>query len=549
MARIGIWIPCEGRHVARSVAKELRHSFEEVHVIRLRDRTGPSVGERLAALESALGESVCVGCGKSRTEHADDAVGSDCAFPTVAEHMEHLTREHAALVVRVSDLEGPRLAVEPIAHVPEWGGDMMPSAIEFAPVRPEPGSVAEDPDRLAKAAEPTDDELFAKAQAIWNVTGGLDKSLRAIARALYDLGRECGGREWEAMRTDRAALLARAEKAEWELAKWVQEACDVGEALAPYRVAPTAAFLSRAGDIRDLVGDWQKRGEGIAARKADLATFAARMEKQAAEIAALRDRRAEDMRRGFTIAVSSIGIYGTLHMAEQAIDAAIAELPKAAAVPDGETRDQPNKATSDMITAEIDAEIDNLYAERAKARAASVPWDNARLRSLQEEVARRVLSRNDGETRDPLTDPREGDWFVDGDDGCVTEITGSDDSGISLRRLCPFGSVTTVRGAYRVRWFDLCAEHRTRPMTPAEVEAFKRDGTRPSAPTPIVHVPVESAGANGARLSEAEMAAELYENGWYRSSAGWARRGSESDGYTYSTNHAHAAMRAAKGAK
>ena len=87
-----------------------------LRVARLRDRTGPSVAARLTALEAALGEPVCVGCGGNVGHHkAPDGGGCSGWFPTVREHLTHLETEHRALVVRVGDLErlpepGPRMS-------------------------------------------------------------------------------------------------------------------------------------------------------------------------------------------------------------------------------------------------------------------------------------------------------------------------------------------------------------------------------------------------------------------------------------------------------
>ncbi len=46
------------------------------------------------------------------------------------------------------------------------------------------------------------------------------------------------------------------------------------------------------------------------------------------------------------------------------------------------------------------------------------------------------------------------------------------------------------------------------------------------------------------KISDADMRAQLLANNWYVSSAGWARRGAESDGYTHSLHNAYATMRA-----
>lgn len=171
--------------------------------LRLRDRTGPSVAARLAHMEdmvTAYRAAATASCNTVASESGD-----------LAARLAHMETEHAALAVRVGELE--RLPV---------AGEAEP-----APVRPEPGSVAEDPDRLAKVAEPTDDallDLFERSEYAGNDT-------RAARRALYNLGREHGQQvtgaiaagsiamaaKWR-MAKDRAALLARAENAERDFA-------------------------------------------------------------------------------------------------------------------------------------------------------------------------------------------------------------------------------------------------------------------------------------------------------------------------------------------
>jgi hypothetical protein len=128
-------------------------------------------------------------------------------------------------------------------------------------------------------------------------------------------------------------------------------------------------------------------------------------------------------------------------------------------------------------------------------------------------------------TRDPLTDPRAGDWFVDADSQ-VREVLGLEGHGVAFT--INGGSTTTMSVANFVR---NRRDWGARAMTPAEVEAFKANGTRPAA------------------MSEAEMAAELREAGWRHTERwGWVAPG---DGNTtiWTTATAHAAMRAAKGAR
>ena len=79
------------------------------------------------------------------------------------------------------------------------------------------------------------------------------------------------------------------------------------------------------------------------------------------------------------------------------------------------------------------------------------------------------------EARDPLTNPQPGDWFVDGDDGTVRRVC----------RVCDGRVYYEVDGEDAsdrpiAQWIRARARYAARPMTPAEIEAFKRDGTRPA---------------------------------------------------------------------
>ena len=68
-------------------------------------------------------------------------------------------------------------------------------------------------------------------------------------------------------------------------------------------------------------------------------------------------------------------------------------------------------------------------------------------------------------TRDPLLDPQPGDWFVDY--GVVREA-------IALVAFRTNGGTVTTFSA------DYLRERKARVMTPAEVQAFKENGTRPT---------------------------------------------------------------------
>lgn len=140
---------------------------------------------------------------------------------------------------------------------------------------------AEDPDRLAKVA-------FAANGAVgWERMSHLHDHYRTIAVAVA-----------EACNRERDALLARAEKAERELANipaelsmlrgiddrmmsmgrsydWLREhAREIGDAIKPCGMPGT----SLAAQVRSLVADWQKRGEELEALRADLAAMHSHVE-------------------------------------------------------------------------------------------------------------------------------------------------------------------------------------------------------------------------------------------------------------------------------
>lgn len=121
--------------------------------------------------------------------------------------------------------------------------------------------------------------------------------------------------------------------------------------------------------------------------------------------------------------------------------------------------------------------------------------ENAELmaRRAEEEIARLKAATP---ARDPLRDPRAGDWFCtdwNGPWSCVrVKAVNGTPFPILIQMFRDNGQKV---GLYR---YDGLAG--LRPMTSAEVAAFKRDGTRPTA--------------NKAQPTEAEMAAELEAAGW-----------------------------------
>lgn len=148
--------------------------------------------------------------------------------------------------------------------------------------------------------EPTDDDLGRIARAQANSLG-----YDAAGRALYNLGREHGGRaasaiatesiamatKWRMAEAENAALLARAEKAELRLSSqttellmlrgiddrmmsmgrsydWLREHTrENGEAI---KVCGNLTGPSLADQIRDLVAKWQKQGEDLEAVRKEL---------------------------------------------------------------------------------------------------------------------------------------------------------------------------------------------------------------------------------------------------------------------------------------
>jgi len=180
MARIGVFVGVGDEQNATYAAEKIRSATGFVgDVIRLRDRTGPSVAERvtaleaanadtvsrcgamfreigdrtvnmcdkrvtdvekrLDALESALGEPVCVGCGGTVGQHhAPDGGGCSGWFPTVREHLARIETEHRAAVYRISDMERlpvaspPATATPPATHT-QPGRPLLGSASSVTP--------------------------------------------------------------------------------------------------------------------------------------------------------------------------------------------------------------------------------------------------------------------------------------------------------------------------------------------------------------------------------------------------------------------------------
>lgn len=134
MARLHVLLgPYESRTDAAATASALAsegYDASRPRVARLRDRTGPSVAARLADRVAVLEAQNTDRCHDINEHHANIGV----LEIAIAE----LRTEHAALVVRVGELE------------------MLP-----APVRPEPGSVAEDP-------TPEQIEAYLRGSAEWS---------------------------------------------------------------------------------------------------------------------------------------------------------------------------------------------------------------------------------------------------------------------------------------------------------------------------------------------------------------------------------------------
>ena len=185
--------PFESREIAERARAGMTESDAlRASVLRLRDRTGPSVAERLvllearvaslahdntdrchdvnehherlAALEALIGEPVCVGCGGTVGQHhAPDGGGCSGWFPTVREHLARIETEHRAAVYRISDME--RLPGGPLSDCPDCGSVYQPRCAKHG------GDVASPP----ATTEPTPEQIeaYLRGSGNWErVTGG-----------------------------------------------------------------------------------------------------------------------------------------------------------------------------------------------------------------------------------------------------------------------------------------------------------------------------------------------------------------------------------------
>lgn len=85
----------------------------------------------------------------------------------------------------------------------------------------------------------------------------------------------------------------------------------------------------------------------------------------------------------------------------------------------------------------------------------------------------------DDSPRDKIVRPRMGDWFFDAH-GWVRRVDHVQPGVVTYTAYCSIGE-GKAEHAVTTKWPWLCAEYGLRPMTPGEVEAFERDGTRPES--------------------------------------------------------------------
>ena len=426
MARIGVFVGVGDEQNATYAAEKIRSATGFVgDVIRLRDRTGPSVAERvtaleaanadtvsrcgamfreigdrtvnmcdkrvtdvekrLDALESALGEPVCVGCGGTVGQHhAPDGGGCSGWFPTVREHLARFETEHRAAVYRISDLERDPVASEaepyetirvskvavgaaspPATTEPtpeqieaylrgsaEWEGpteiaghsglwwhrfrdgfviraDEDESAFFELLQEAESRTPAEMRARILGASSgAADPDRLAKVATDDDLLDLFERSeyasgdTRAARRALYDLGREHG-------RAERAAP-----------ARHEAEALD---ALRPYNDTRDPGEIGNlVADIASLVADWQRRGEDLEAIRATRRTAAQERDDVVAYVLDMqrRNRVEQDCHHRKILD----GIRNGEH---------VRTIQPTPHVPDGETRDRPATLTEAEMAAEL----------------------------------------------------------------------------------------------------------------------------------------------------------------------------------------------------
>ena len=85
----------------------------------------------------------------------------------------------------------------------------------------------------------------------------------------------------------------------------------------------------------------------------------------------------------------------------------------------------------------------------------------------------------DDSPRDKIVSPRMGDWFFDAR-GWVRRVDYAQPGAVTHTAYCSIGE-GKAEHVVETNWPWLCAECGLRPMTPGEVEAFERDGTRPES--------------------------------------------------------------------
>jgi hypothetical protein len=315
----------------------------------------------------------------------------------------------------------------------------------------------QDPDRLAKV-EPTDRDLarcFDQAYRDAAHTPPPDcmtsDCVSAARRALYNLGREHGGRsvsaiatesiamatKWRMAEAENAALLARAEKAERQAANQVSRVEKTYQAIAAWNDSRNAAGQcdDLHHDVAALVADWQKRGEELEAARKELC--AARSSLVHA-LDCVSEARMQLDRDEVSKAMDA------LDAVENGVAKAALDLATVAATP---TPEPINKV----------AELRAAGWNQIPGTLTWAPSWGKIVEGLDDAHAAMLAERARATPRDTLTDPRPGDLFVDKDG----------DTWLCTTSNAPI-SVATADGIKGLPGY-------LRPARPEEVAKFRKD--------------------------------------------------------------------------
>ena len=190
--------------------------------------------KRIGQLEARLQTySECMGGLAKRIAELEGVTGS-----ALTGRLGRFEASAASLSARLAKLEGDKAEVQDDGELAKTMADAWP--------------------KLVKALEPY-------TQHGENLALGLVDCVRGVVADRQDRGREIDrlNATNADLRTELGKARAELAKATRELTRWVDEACDVARALAPYREETSAAFVSRAPDVAALVAEWRERGTDV----------------------------------------------------------------------------------------------------------------------------------------------------------------------------------------------------------------------------------------------------------------------------------------------